>query len=151
MPTLIYNKVTVSDPSCSDDVFRLTHMLKYCERGIFTALVRPEAQTDDARIEAWGTPTEIYPAGCGDENCVTIHDTPDSTLVFSFVTDGSPPRKVLEQLVQMGFTVECHYQSLRFCNGTWEQGHDQYSFQSLIYPQRTGRQQAALQITDGEF
>ncbi len=149
MPSSIYNIVTVS----SDSVEMINHLARFLEQyggGIFTAFIQPESQTDAARIEAWGTTTEIFAQGCGGEDCVTIDEATDTTVQFSFVTDGSPPRKVLEQLTRMGFAVKCHYQSLRICYGTWEQGHDQYSFQSLLYPQRTGRQQAALQVTDDE-
>ncbi len=94
--------------------------------------MQPESQTDDARLEAWGTTTEIYPEGCSEEDFVTIDDATKSTLEFSFVTEGSPPYKVFEQLMRMGVAVKCNYQSLKVCYGIWDQGRDECSFRSLI-------------------
>jgi hypothetical protein len=132
MPNLIFNEVTVSNESL-DDIFRLTHLLRYCNRGIFAGLISPASQTEAARIEAWGTATEIYPPGCEGNALINIDDSSDEPMVqFSFVTESSPPRKFLEQLVRMGFEVKCHYQSARVYIGMWDQGRDECGFRSLV-------------------
>jgi hypothetical protein len=132
MSTFIYNEVTVSSESRAE-IERLLHILENSVEGIFTTLVPPDNQTEVARVEAWGTSTEIFPENCSEEDDITIDDASDPhKLEFSFVTDSCPPTKVLEQLMRMGFHVKCHYQTLRVCYGLWEQGSNEYRFRSLL-------------------